>query len=151
MDGGADDSRTMYEVLGPIRVVDGGKEVVIPGLLQRRLLAALLLHRNRVVSADRLAEMLWPDAGSAPGAGALHSHLSRLRQRVPTMLIAHHPPGYVLRVAESDLDVHHFERAVHEAAASRRDGGDAALVELDDALRLWRGDPFAELVDVDDG
>ena len=121
MDGDAPVSRATYEVLGPIRVVDAGDEVVIPGLLQRRLLAALLLHRNRVVSADRLTEMLWPDADSPPGVGALHSHVSRLRQRVPSMMIDHRPPGYVLRVDESDLDVHLFERS--GAARRLRTGG----------------------------
>ncbi len=109
------------------------------------------MHRNRVVSTDRLTEMVWPDEELPPGPGALHSHLSRLRQRIPGMVVDHRPPGYVLRVDDVDLDVHLFERAVIDAGTTQREGGDGALAVLEEALDLWRGQPFEELMDVYDG
>ncbi len=49
------------QVLGPIRVVDGGGRDVTPdGVLQRRLFALLVLHRGRIVSADTAVDALWP-------------------------------------------------------------------------------------------
>ena len=151
MSGASSHLSPTYQVLGPLRVLQGGDEVVIGGLLQRRLLGALLLHRNRVVSTDRLTEMVWPDEELPPGPGVLHSHLSRLRQRIPGMVVDHRPPGYVLRVDDVDLDVHLFERAVIDAGTTQREGGDGALAVLEEALDLWRGQPFEELMDVYDG
>ena len=47
------EGRLRVEVLGPIRASDGaGRDVTPDGSLQRRLLALLVLHRGRVVSAD---------------------------------------------------------------------------------------------------
>src|SRR5664279_4654078 len=45
-------------------VVDG-EPAALGGAQQRRLLAALLAERGTVVSADRLADTIWP-GGSAP-------------------------------------------------------------------------------------
>ncbi len=55
-------STTRFDVLGPLRVraLDGAP-IELRGALQRRLLATLLLHRGRVVSVDRLAEMVWTE------------------------------------------------------------------------------------------
>ena len=57
------DGVTTYAALGPLEVArDDGTQVAPTGPLQRRLLAALLLRRGSVTSADRLAELVWGDA-----------------------------------------------------------------------------------------
>ncbi len=48
-----------YRILGPLEVCDGDRTVGLGGDKQRALLAVLLLHRNEVVSADRLIDDLW--------------------------------------------------------------------------------------------
>jgi predicted ATPase/DNA-binding SARP family transcriptional activator len=142
---------TSFSVLGPLRVaLADGTEVALPGALQRRLLLGLLLHRGRAVSVDRLAEMVWP-GGDAPGPAALQSLVFRVRQRVPGIQIEHRPSGYVLQVGEADLDVDEFERRLWAATADKDRDPSTTVASLDSALSLWRGDPFEDLVDTDDG
>jgi predicted ATPase/DNA-binding SARP family transcriptional activator len=152
---------TRIDVLGPLRVfatddaadagVDGD-EVPVRGALQRRLLAGLVLSRGSVVSVDRLAELMWPD-GDAPGGPApLQSHVFRLRQRVGGLEIEQRPPGYVLHLDDAALDAHRFERRVSDAlSAAAENRLEDALELLDDALAMWRGAPYGDLVDTADG
>jgi DNA-binding SARP family transcriptional activator len=51
-----------FRILGPLEVLDAGRAVPLGGAKQRAALAMLLLHRNQVVSRDRLIEGLWGDA-----------------------------------------------------------------------------------------
>ena len=53
-----------FRILGPLQVLDEGREVPLGGAKQRALLALLLLDPNRVVSRDRLIDELW--GGSPP-------------------------------------------------------------------------------------
>ena len=79
------DEMPTFGVLGALRVVgDDGTEIPLTGGRQRRLLSALLLHRGRVVSADRLGELVW-DLDTMVDPAALQSLVFRLRQRVPTL------------------------------------------------------------------
>jgi predicted ATPase/DNA-binding SARP family transcriptional activator len=141
-----------FDVLGPLRVRDtDGAPIELRGALQRRLLATLLLHRGRVVSVDRLAAMVWSDDETPFSAAALQSHVFRLRQRIEGLDLVHRPSGYLLEVDGSALDAGVFERSLWEAVARRQHDPTAALRQLDDALALWRGEPFEDLVDSDDG
>src|SRR6185503_16384757 len=64
----------------------------------------------------------------------------------PASGIETRPPGYVLRLAPEQLDVHRFEQIAADAARAR-EGGDArrAAELLRDALSLWRGPPLRAL------
>jgi DNA-binding SARP family transcriptional activator len=71
-----------FRILGPLELRDGGRPLVLGGERQRAVLAILLLHRNEVVSADRLIDELW---GEAPPAGArqtvrAYQYVSKLRR-----------------------------------------------------------------------
>ena len=54
-----------FRILGPVEVWDAGRQLQIGGAKQRALLAALLLHANEVVPADRLIDEVWGE--DAPG------------------------------------------------------------------------------------
>ncbi len=143
---------TTFGVLGPLHVIDGdgdGDEIVLTGQRQRRLVCALLLHRGRVISVDRLSELVW-DEDTPVHAAALQSLVFRLRQRVPGLDLEYRAPGYVLQVADDRLDVARFEHLVLDAIERRNTDADRARELLDEALRLWRGDPFVDLLDTDD-
>jgi predicted ATPase/DNA-binding SARP family transcriptional activator len=138
-----------FGVLGPLRVIDDGVEIVLTGQRQRRLLCALLLHRGRVVSVDRLSELVW-DADTPLDSAALQSLVFRLRQRIPGLDLDYRAPGYVLGVADDSVDAARFEHLVLGAIERRGADPERSLELIDEALRLWRGDPFADLVDNDD-
>ena len=59
-----------YRILGSFEVWVGDRLVGLGGEKPRALLAILLLHRNEVVSADRLIDELW---GESPPETALRT------------------------------------------------------------------------------
>jgi YVTN family beta-propeller protein len=152
-----------YRILGPLDVRDGGRPVALGGDKQRALLAILLLHRNEVVSADRLIDELWGESPPASALRTLQAYVSRLRKAlgangvvpVPSDRNAAAGPGngalmtrghgYLLDVAAGELDLDRFrdlvERGRDALAAGRPE--DAARV-LRQGLGLWRGPPLPD-------
>ena len=62
-----------YRALGGLSVVDGGDELSLGGSRQRRLAAVLLIDRNRVVSVDRLGEVVFAGEPTPRAATTLRS------------------------------------------------------------------------------
>ena len=140
--------RLQVEVLGPIRVFGSGRrDITPPGLLQRRLLAVLVLRRGRVVTADSAVDVLWPSKLPADPAAALQNHLFRLRRALPEGVIDSVGDGYRLDPATIDVDADRLAAALTAGAGA--DG--AVLAELDAIIDRWQGPAYAELEDVDDG
>jgi DNA-binding SARP family transcriptional activator len=75
----------------------------------------------------------------------------RLRQRVEGLDLVHRPPGYLLEVEGSAVDANVFERSLWDAVARRGNDPSGALDQIDEALMLWRGEPYGDLIDSDDG
>ena len=63
---------------------------------------------------------------------ALHGHVSRLRSLLGAERLETRPPGYVLRIARGELDLHRFERLTEQKRYA-------------EALALWRGPPLSDL------
>ena len=144
----------VVRVFGGIGVIDAGAPVSIGGPRQRRLLALLAIRPGAVVSIDWLAEHLWDDADRPEAtAPALRTYVSRLRSSLPESLrdwIETEPSGY--RLAAPAEAIEHIRFADLRARARRaRDVGDPQEAHrlLDEALAMWRGDPFRELEDLD--
>jgi DNA-binding SARP family transcriptional activator/WD40 repeat protein/molybdopterin-guanine dinucleotide biosynthesis protein len=140
---------TEVRVLGPIEVVVDGRPVAIGSAQLRRLLAVLTVHRDTVVSADRLIDELWGDAAPMNAPKTLARSVYKLRAalangRADDSLLATQAPGYVLHL-DGNLDATQFERRVTEARA-RLSGADpdGALALLDEGLAMWRGDALDE-------
>ena len=136
-----------FGVLGPLEVTSGGRSLAIGGARTRGVLALLLTNANTVVSADRLADELWPDLSPERAAANLQVRLSELRRTLRSAGEADRlstcRPGYRLRVTAEELDVLRFERL----AAAGRDAlaageATAAVRLLDESLALWRGRPW---------
>ena len=145
-----------YRILGLLEVHDDGRDVALGGEKPRALLAILLLHRNEVVSADRLADELWGQSPPASATRTLQAYISRLRKALDGTGAASGPAGsvptqgrgYVLWVGAGELDLERFcelaERG-REALAAGEPGEAAEL--LREALGLWRGPPLADFAD----
>ncbi|GGX64975.1 AfsR/SARP family transcriptional regulator [Streptomyces fructofermentans] len=137
-----------FGLLGPTVLYDaGGTPRPVGSAKARVLLAALLLEPGRVVSVDLLKDALWGGSPPASAHASLHNHVTRLRRLLddPDRLRSV-PPGYRLRVAESELDVRVFESRVESArAAHARRDWERAGAGAASALALWRGTPLSGL------
>src|SRR2546423_7847001 len=71
-----------FRLLGSLEVLDGQRVVRVGGGKRRSLLALLVLHRNEVVSADRLIDALWGESPPPTAAKGLQVHVSQLRKEL---------------------------------------------------------------------
>ena len=75
-----DDRKIDYRILGSFEVRAGGRLVGLGGEKPRALLAILLLHRNEVVSVDRLVDDLWGESPPETALRTVRAYVSRLRK-----------------------------------------------------------------------
>jgi DNA-binding SARP family transcriptional activator len=104
----------------------------------------LALRANRVVSVDQLIDVVWGDDPPASSRGQVQTSISALRKLLGDAglpeAIKTRPSGYVLEVAEEDLDSAQFNALVGTAHRQAADGHpDTAAETLNSALNLWRG------------
>lgn len=131
-----------FRILGPLEVVAASEPVRLGGHTEQVVLAALIVDADRVVSADRLLDILWGEEVPNTGLKTLRSHISRLRGRLkpwgrPIETVA---DGYVLRSDSGEIDARVFERLLVEARARRERANHPVAVNLlGEALDLWRG------------
>jgi len=141
-----------FGVLGPLAVwTADGRPVRIPELKVRALLADLLMHEGRLVSADRLADDLWGESLPGRVTNTLQTKISQLRRALEAGeaggrdLVVYEAPGYQLRIDEDAMDAIRFDALVATARATGNPRNRAAL--FSDALALWRGPAYAEFRD----
>jgi DNA-binding SARP family transcriptional activator len=136
-----------FGVLGPLAVwTADGEPVRVIEVKVRALLADLLIHAGRPVSADRLVEDLWGDRPPANAPAALRVKVSQLRRVLGDReLVAYQAPGYVLRADPSLVDAGLFETLIGRAQHTGDPLVRASL--LRQALELWRGGAYAEFAD----
>ncbi|HET6532858.1 MAG TPA: BTAD domain-containing putative transcriptional regulator, partial [Actinoplanes sp.] len=121
-----------FGILGPLSVDEDGRELPVTAGRDRTVLAMLLLHANRIVSADELIDAVWGEDPPATARGQLQSCVSRLRRALPAVIIRTDPAGYAVEVAPDDLDATRFARLVEDGRYRT-------------ALELWRGPALAGL------
>jgi predicted ATPase/DNA-binding SARP family transcriptional activator len=135
------------DVLGPVRAHGpDGRDVTPDGVLQRRLLAFLVLRRGHVVSVESAIDVLWPVNPPRDPVAALHNHVFRLRRGLPEGVIESTGTGYRLEPARIDLDV---DRLAAALAADQAAGPDV-LATIHSILDRWHGPAYPDLDDVDD-
>lgn len=139
-----------FGVLGAVAVGSGGVLGPVRWPMPRSLLAVLLLNANRVVSAGRLVEVLWGDDPPTTAMASLHNHVMRLRSLLAggekEAQIRTLAPGYVLEVADSDVDLRKFTQLSRRGRDALAVGDwDTASRDLNAALGLWRGEPLEDV------
>ena len=141
-------SELRFGILGPLEVRNGEALLPVGGPKARAVLAMLVLEAGRIVSTDRLIDGVWGEDPPNTVMAALQVHVSNLRKALGENVLVTRPPGYVLDVAREQVDHCLFEAAVSEARRARQEGRIAdARATLVDALGLWRGTPFADVLD----
>jgi len=100
-----------YRVLGPLEVLAGDRVVPIGGGRRLSLLALLFINANEVVSAERLIDQLWGESPPATAAKSLQVRVSELRRALggAAAPLLTRGSGYLLRMADDELDSRRFE------------------------------------------
>jgi DNA-binding SARP family transcriptional activator/tetratricopeptide (TPR) repeat protein len=135
-----------FRLLGDIEARLDGQTVALGYARLRCLLAVLLVEANRTVSVDVLVERAWGSHQPQRPRGAVQHGITMLRKALTPMHdveISWRSPGYHLTVDPAVVDVHRFQDLVGQARSARDDTRAADLLEQ--ALALWRGEPFGTL------
>ncbi len=135
-----------FRLLGPVQIWSGTGPVELKRRQERLLLAVLLLEPGKPVPAERLIELLWPDALPANPRRALQVYVSRLRAVLDVELTSGRD-GYAIHAVPGQTDVEQFRSLVEQAR--RQDDLEQRSKLVVDALALWRGPALADVTTED--
>jgi DNA-binding SARP family transcriptional activator/ABC-type branched-subunit amino acid transport system substrate-binding protein/DNA-binding beta-propeller fold protein YncE len=139
-----------FRILGPLDVREGEREVPLGRGKQRALLALLLLHRDQVISTDRIVDELWGERPPPTAAKIVQNHVLQLRRALADggsagAALVTRGRGYMLHVEPGKLDLDTFLQLVEAGERALASGEAAEAAEtLSEALALWRGPPLAD-------
>src|SRR5215470_8117442 len=119
-------------------------------MLDYRILGPLEVSADGPVPRDVLVHELWGERPPAGAQGSLDVSVSRLRKALTAAagepVLVTRPGAYRLQVTDEQFDVRRFERLVADGRNALAAGQPGPAGEsLRAALRLWRGDPLADL------
>ncbi|GAA4923649.1 DNA-binding SARP family transcriptional activator/predicted negative regulator of RcsB-dependent stress response [Nonomuraea thailandensis] len=135
----------LFRLLGPVQLQAGAERITFSGN-QGAVLAALLLHADRVVSTQRLAEAVWDRPWHSASASRVRTLISEVRRACAALgadVIHTQRPGYVLKPAAATTDLSCFNSQAALAREAVTAGRyEEALGHYDDALSWWQGAPL---------
>ena len=145
-------------LFGSILVEDGRRRLGVRdfgGVKPKQILEILLLARGRLVSKDRLADLLWGETLPQNVSGTLETYVSVLRRRLAPegdrghQLVVTEPEAYRFDIGQAEIDLDRFDELIEAAGPARTK---ASRRYLEQALTLVRGDlledePYAEWAD----
>lgn len=138
-----------FLVLGPMEIRAHRLTLMLKGVLQQTLLAALLASGERLVTVDALIEELWGPTPPSRTENALQAQVSRLRRslaraepessgsRLITMTA-----GYQFSLNRAELDAATFLDSVSVIRARVGKNIHRDIADMREALTLWRGPAF---------
>lgn len=134
-------------LLGTVDVRVDGELRPVPGLLRKAILAVLALNAGQTVSTDLLIDRVWGDRAKGTAPNTLQSHVSYLRHRLGTRsAIIARPPGYLLDLPGDPSDAAAADRLIGSGLRATDPARRAEALRA--ALKLWRGRPLQEVLDV---
>ncbi|MEU8082002.1 BTAD domain-containing putative transcriptional regulator [Catellatospora citrea] len=139
--------------LGPLTIGSAEAQADVVGHGMRVVLGRLILSPGRAVPREELLGLLWPAGAPGSAINLVQTYVSRLRRllepdrspRALASVVKLVPGGYRLQIETGRLDVSTFRGLVLRARDARADRPAQAGDLLDQALALWRGDPFDDL------
>ncbi len=137
-------------VLGPVTAWRGGTAIPLGAPRQRAVLGLLALHPQSGLRRTAIIDALWDDDPPASAAAMIQSYVSRLRQVLgggdPDGPLVSLTAGYRLDARACELDHVAFAELVSRARDAYAAADSAAACDTyARALRLWRGEPLADI------
>lgn len=138
-----------FEILGSLRVHDGERFIEIHAIRRRVLLAALLTKAGQAVPVDELAELVWDGAPPGRALATLRTHVGRLRRDLGPVAgsrIVTQYPGYLAKASPGEVDMLRFVALCQQCGTAAQTGQwERVFAIAGEALRLWRGQPLADI------
>ena len=139
------------DLLGDLHWTVDGTEIDLAAPMHRALLAILAINANSTVSTEQIIDEIWGPSATDGTRTTLQSYVSVLRKAAREAgrddLIETRSPGYVLRLADDEVDLRQFRRLVSVARQTAR--GPERQQALRDALALVRGPVLPDLTHLD--
>lgn len=111
------------------------------------------MARSKVVSTDRLVDLIWGDNPPKKPYVAIRSYISHLRKELEPGskagdrrgVLVTQSPGYALQIEPDAVDAFRFEAAITKATNQMADDAPAeALLTVDGALSLWNSTDLSD-------
>ncbi|WP_162184797.1 AfsR/SARP family transcriptional regulator [Allokutzneria albata] len=143
-----------FRVLGALEIIGPRGRVELGAPKQRALTAALLCRAGQAFSTDALIGALWGDNPPRSARKNIQVYVYQVRKAfaaagAPDRLHLEHA-GYRLVVNPGELDIDRFNELFARGRTELTSGeAERAARTLRDSMSLWRGEPFADLPDVE--
>jgi DNA-binding SARP family transcriptional activator len=144
-----------FAILGPFQVTDGSRILTPAAPKLREVLALLVIRCPEVVLTRSLIEELWGENPPKSALTTLQTYVYQLRKSLTTVddpdagtrLLNTKPFGYAAQFDPTRIDAHVFEKTAEAGRAALTAGDDELAAKLlRDALSLWRGPAFSDVV-----
>lgn len=137
-----------FRLLGPLELIHERSLVNLEGARQQSAVAALLLDANKVVSTDRLIDVIWGESAPSTARNQVQICMSTVRRVLARAgaggMLRTQAPGYLLEVDDDAFDLARFRAEVTEGRDAAADGHtEDAVRVLRHALGMWRGPALA--------
>lgn len=139
-----------FSILGPLLAeADDGTPLPLLRPSQRATLAVLLVHAAQPATKTTLIEALWGDSPPKDADTALRVRMRDVRRGLAGHdRIETHAAGYQISVKPGELDADNFRTMVgHGRAALDSGNAENGARLLEQACRLWRAPPLADIPD----
>jgi predicted ATPase/DNA-binding SARP family transcriptional activator len=151
-------SALWVRALGPLEIIAGGAPVVLGSSQQRIVLECLALRANSVVTTDLLVEAVWANNPPAKPGPQLQVYIANLRRLLEpdrpkgavSERLFNRLGGYILAVADDELDLLQFRGQVAAGELAVQDGDLSGGADcLRQAVGLFKGQAFPDLADIE--
>lgn len=142
----------LVRLLGSLEVLDGDRDVTPSSSKLREIVALLVLNANKPVQKKLFIDKLWGGNPPATAEATLQTYIYKLRKVGPFRdsggfenRLVTKASGYQLNLPDECVDVHSFERLLHQAEEMVALDPAQAAELLSEALELWRGPALADV------
>lgn len=132
-----------FDVFGPLTVRRNGELLEIPRAKHRVVLAALLLHAPRTLTAEELIQQLWGGEPPLTARKTLQGYIARLRKLLGADAVVSRASGYAIAIGAERLDLDRFNTFLQKAELTTEPAERARLFRS--AMEQTNGTPLVDI------
>jgi len=133
-----------FEILGPLRVIEGGAELDLGGPRPQRVLASLIAAAPCPLGVTRLIDEVWGEQLPNTAPHVIRTYVCTLRKALGDRIVSD-GRHYRLDASAATIDATEFVVALDDARAALPTDPARTVTLLAEAQHLWRGRPFGDL------